>query len=266
VQLAGLVQGSNDPFIYTYVDKNLGAGVPPSPFGKQLLGSVRSLIGLAFADFVVSRGPSLTGMSFSTALTGTLPNFGPKSALTPRGAMKKAPGVSTPLVPSTPQLGGSSSVRDQLLLFQSPLLQRKPPAQLYQETLQAEKLKAQQEALLKAVEERYQLLNQRFGEMLEKTADALLDDLQADDPLTRFLAVHAVGKRRLHLEQTLIDLLADPVAEVRQAARGALARLSRGTDFGPLPTANAAQVRHAQDTWCQWLLMQDPPAQSDEPG
>jgi hypothetical protein len=155
--------------------------------------------------------------------------------------------------------------RDQLQQFQDPLSQQKSPAQLYQEMKQDQQTRDQLQALLKAVQENYQLQNRLFNDMMAEAVPALLDDLRSDDPLTRFLAVHAVGKRRLHLEKTLVGLLADPVPEVRQAARGALARLSRGCDFGPLPSAGTAQVTMAQSVWTEWLLMQDPPAQSDEP-
>jgi hypothetical protein len=137
--------------------------------------------------------------------------------------------------------------------------QRKSPGQLYQEMLQIEKIKDATQKILEAVqklaEERYQLQHRLYVEMLEKETSSLLDDLRSDDPLTRFLAVQAVGKRRLHLESTLIGLLGDAVPEVRQAARSALVRLSRGSDFGT-----------ARDAWRSWLLVQDPPAQADEPG
>jgi HEAT repeat protein len=161
-----------------------------------------------------------------------------------------------------------ATLRDKKLqLYTS--LQRKSPAQLYQEMQQAEKLKETTQKILEArqklLEERIQLQTRLFQEMLEKTAADLVEDLRSEDPLTRFLAVQAAGKRRLHMEQTLIGMLADPVPEVRQAARYALGRLGRGTDFGPHPAAGATQVALAQDAWREWLLMQGAPVLADEP-
>ena len=72
------------------------------------------------------------------------------------------------------------------------------------------------------------------------------------------------GQKRLPLEAELIGLLSDPHPQVRQGARQALVRLSRGNDFGPLPTATAKQISQSARSWRQWLHFQDPPEPAPE--
>jgi hypothetical protein len=194
----------------------------------------------------VSSGPKVTGKSILDGFVKTV-------------------GVSDKTLKKSIQLENWAIVREKVQQLRNALLQRKSPAQLYQEMRQEHQQRDQLQALLKAIQDNYQLQNQLYNANLEKAVPDLVEDLRSDDPLTRFLAVQAVGQRRLHLERTLIDLLGDPILEVRQASRAALARLSRGTDFGPYPAATGLQVARAQSAWAEWLYLQDPPAQRDEP-
>jgi hypothetical protein len=91
------------------------------------------------------------------------------------------------------------------------------------------------------------------------TADprALADRLKEVDRGRRLEAVWAIGVRRLHLEDALIDRLSDRDAEVRRAAHAALVVLARGTDFGPDPEADRGGRRRAADRWRRWLTLQD---------
>jgi HEAT repeat protein len=80
--------------------------------------------------------------------------------------------------------------------------------------------------------------------------------LSARSPVARWLTVQVVKSRRIPLEAELIELLNDPENGVRQAARQALLRLSRGTDFGPLPGWTVARRERAVARWRSWLALQ----------
>jgi hypothetical protein len=89
--------------------------------------------------------------------------------------------------------------------------------------------------------------------------DVVAQKLKDKQPVTRWVAALIAARKRLHLEAQLIQLVADPDSLVRQGAREALIRLSRGNDFGPLPKATAQQIAQLAQAWRQWLALQDPP-------
>jgi hypothetical protein len=133
------------------------------------------------------------------------------------------------------------------------------------EKLQRERnMLAAQEAKVKfdahVAREYAQLLRDLAKDGLERIASKLKDE----QPLVRWLAVQVAGRKRLPLERELIGLLSDPEPLVRQAAREALMRLSRGNDFGPLPTATAKQITQSLRAWRQWHSLQDPPERVPE--
>lgn len=68
----------------------------------------------------------------------------------------------------------------------------------------------------------------------------------------RAVAAYIAGVRNLVYVRELIALLDDDSSMVRQAARGSLVRLSRGHDFGPLPTASDSQRSEAIRNWEKW--------------
>jgi hypothetical protein len=113
---------------------------------------------------------------------------------------------------------------------------------------------------VKLARESQQALQALLKEGLEGVAAKLKDN----QTLTRWAAAMVAGRKRLHLEAELIDRLADPYPQVREAAREALTRLSRGNDFGPLPKATAPQIAQSAQAWRQWLALQDRPERIPE--
>jgi hypothetical protein len=89
----------------------------------------------------------------------------------------------------------------------------------------------------------------------------LVAQLRDPDPWVRWAAVMLIGRKHLHEEKELIQLLWDPVAEVRVAAHQALVRVARGTDLGPNPMDSPAKVQQAIQRWNSWLEAQ----QADRP-
>src|SRR5262249_5199677 len=98
-----------------------------------------------------------------------------------------------------------------------------------------------------------QLQDKLVREMWPEGADDLKTRLADDQPMIRWIAAQVVAQRRLPLESELIELLTDPSAEVREAARQGLVRLSRGCDFGPARRATTAQCTQAATAWRRWL-------------
>jgi HEAT repeat protein len=99
--------------------------------------------------------------------------------------------------------------------------------------------------------------------MSGESDSGLIAKFQDQDPWVRWGAVTLVGRRHLPAAKELIELLGDPVAEVRQAARWALVRLARGTDFGPYPSDSPAKTQQSIRRWTTWLQAQEavpPPA------
>jgi hypothetical protein len=98
-----------------------------------------------------------------------------------------------------------------------------------------------------------------FVQSLWKANDReLCDKLHDNNPLIRWFVVDILSRRQAHVEKELIGLLNDPYLEVRSAARQALVRLARGTDFGPNPRDGQAQIQRAVSGWQSWLERQDP--------
>jgi hypothetical protein len=93
------------------------------------------------------------------------------------------------------------------------------------------------------------LLDKHLG---RQTAAAVKAQLKHDRPEVRAAAARAVGKRGLRYGAELIGLLTDQEAEVSQASRQALVRLSRGQDYGPEPAADAQDVSAAVERWREW--------------
>jgi HEAT repeat protein len=122
------------------------------------------------------------------------------------------------------------------------------------ELLQIAQLQGQQE-----------LLDLLVRQLLDEKPDVLRDKLRDPNPTVRWLTAQVVGRRRLPLEPELIGLLDDREPEVVQAARQALVRLGRGTDFGPSRAASRAERRRAAERWRDWLALQDRPTRKAAP-
>lgn len=85
---------------------------------------------------------------------------------------------------------------------------------------------------------------------------ALKDRLRDPQAEVRAAAAETAGRRAPRLGGDLIPLLKDSDTAVRQAARAALVRLSRGMDFGPEPAASPAQQEEAVRRWQAWWEQQ----------
>ena len=80
--------------------------------------------------------------------------------------------------------------------------------------------------------------------------------LKDDRAAVRALAARICGDKGLRCFAELIDLVADIDADVRQAARGSLVKLSGGSDFGPKPDESIGGQDEAQRQWRAWLAKQ----------
>jgi hypothetical protein len=93
------------------------------------------------------------------------------------------------------------------------------------------------------------LLDKHLARQPAAVVKAKLKDDRAE---VRAAAARTVAARGLHYGSELIDLLTDSDKGVRQAARQALVRLSRGQDFGPEPGASEDDVAVAVRDWSAW--------------
>jgi HEAT repeat protein len=95
-----------------------------------------------------------------------------------------------------------------------------------------------------------------IDKITKEKPDVLQKQLQSKDSLARLLVITMIGQRKIHLEVEIIQSLNDPLPEIRQAAHNALVRISRGTDFGPVPGASRRGVERAVEKWRHWLELQ----------
>jgi hypothetical protein len=237
-RLESLVQGSSDPLVCAYVLTNLGAGVPvTSRYYATLQGlkdlARRRLLQLAWDPLGLRR-----------ALTD------PRLAKLPQKA----------------RLILSLQIKrlQEQLEAQQRLQWHTTAGELTDRLATSAREQAQLKELLreraKASAREYLRLTEELRQLAEEGTDAIALKLHDEQPLVRWLAVQVAGRQRLPLEGYLIDLLSDPAPLVRDAARQALIRLSRGNDFGPPRNATAAQVAEAVRAWRQWYDLQDWPA------
>jgi HEAT repeat protein len=99
-------------------------------------------------------------------------------------------------------------------------------------------------------------LQQLIEKMVKDKPELLCEKLRDGTPLERFLAIQVISRRRLPLEKDLIEALRDPDKIIRQAARDALVRICRGTDFGPSAGVSKRGVGRAVEQWRHWLDLQ----------
>jgi hypothetical protein len=97
------------------------------------------------------------------------------------------------------------------------------------------------------------LLDSHLGRL---PAIVVRQKLKDSDAEVRKAAARVVAAKQPGLGGDLIDLVADAVPEVREAARQALMKLSKGEDFGPADTAGAAEIEAAQKKWRAWWTSQ----------
>ncbi len=94
----------------------------------------------------------------------------------------------------------------------------------------------------------------KMADLSDADLKAALSHRLAD---ARLAALYVVAQKRLHCEDALIERLVDPDSRVTQLARQCLIRLARGTDFGPPPVADAADLVRSQARWKKWWQQQD---------
>jgi hypothetical protein len=90
--------------------------------------------------------------------------------------------------------------------------------------------------------------------LAQQTPAVIKEKLKDSSPEVRLVAIRVVANRHTALVGELIDLLADEVAEVRQAAHEALVKLNKGEDYGPSTVAEAAEIAQAQTKWQAWVM------------
>jgi hypothetical protein len=97
------------------------------------------------------------------------------------------------------------------------------------------------------------LLDSHLGRQIAAVVQQKLKDADAE---VRQAAARVVAEKQPRLGGDVIDLLADPLPDVREAARRALTKLSKGEDFGPGENADTAAVEAAQQKWRAWWMTQ----------
>jgi hypothetical protein len=98
------------------------------------------------------------------------------------------------------------------------------------------------------------LLESNLG---RQSATVVKDRLKDADAEVRAMAARVVAAKQPALAGDLIDLLADEVSDVRQAARQALVKLARGEDHGPSDGADRGEIAQAQAKWRDWWTKQN---------
>jgi hypothetical protein len=97
----------------------------------------------------------------------------------------------------------------------------------------------------------------RLKDLSRESPESLKKKMKASDAETRWMTIQVVGLKRLPFQKELIDRLSDRDKSVRQAARLALIRLSRGNDFGPAVKASKSEQEQAISKWKNWWSLQD---------
>jgi hypothetical protein len=145
---------------------------------------------------------------------------------------------------------------------------RSPEERFLERTIALARMQQYQALMQAAIRDQVQraVIRDRILRQLSREEPAVVrEKLQGEDPLTRLLAVQAAAIRRMPLEGDLIERLTDPMPEIREASRQALIRLSRGADFGPAPSATAAETKAAVTRWQAWWALQDKPEEEKAP-
>jgi hypothetical protein len=86
--------------------------------------------------------------------------------------------------------------------------------------------------------------------------DVVKEKLKDSNAEVRAAAARVAGIKWPGLFSTVIDLLDDLVADVREDAHRSLIRLSKGQDFGPDKDARPEEQSQAKDKWRDWLAKQ----------
>jgi hypothetical protein len=215
-RLLSLVRETHDPFLSWYVVDNLGKGLPRTSKYYDHYEKIRRQI---FKDELAVKVHGW--QATSTRQTN------------PKDQLKK---------------------RQQMLMLEHGIVEAR------QRMMQ----QAEYHALLKTQFEQFARDQARMQEMLpglvrtmsQEEPRAVAKKFHDDDPFLRWVAIQVAAKKWMPVEKELIALLDDPYPGIRDAARQALVRLSRGNDFGPAANATAGQIETAQSHWQRWLALQ----------
>jgi hypothetical protein len=208
VRLNSLVRDSGDPILPLYILNNLGAGVPAQSLYGITVHQVRETARERLLILVWGR----------------------------------------PTPPRRPNLLTDGRLREPLTRLKERLEdQREAVATLHwQEALV--RLRPHFEALAREQVKNQEMLQRTLRELSKEDTEGIAERLGDEQPVLRWLAILVAQRKRLHVERELIDLLKDRTPQVREAARQALVRLSRGNDFGL-----------ARGPWLHWLSLQEGP-------
>lgn len=216
-KLATLFKKSNDPELLDFARENIGAGVTQS----QHMGVLKDL--------------RVTCM-FRKRAIGQRASF----QVAPVPAYLRA--VTLPRLTIKPTDLEPGPRRDQL----AKELAKRPPSDVLTDlgTIAADGSDAEIQKQAREVLEEY--LSQRDVSVLRNTLQDGLVEVRA-------AAARVVGKKGLHFERELIELLGDIDADLRHAARAALVKLNPSVDFGPERDDSLTERTKAVERWRDWL-------------
>jgi hypothetical protein len=214
--LRSLVSGSGDPVIVRYAAEHILEGVPPQ--SKYYAKFVQYRNDLVSTLFEVHFNPK-RGLGFR-----------PRNPLEAKFALQK---------------------QAQLVLEHQQAMQR-----ALQEAEFRAYMQKQFEEMVKEQAKQNELIHKLLRQLVKEDDVVVVNKLIDPEPMQRWIAVLVSDRKRLQVEDKLIDLLDDPHPAVREAAHHALVRLGRSTDFGPPAKAKAKDIAAAQKSWREWHQLQ----------
>lgn len=222
-RISMILNGSNDIELLTFAKENIGAGVT----GKRHMVTVRDLqVGCALRRSAIVRQQQFAAKAPPATMPFT--GFGqmPLPEMTKAAERAKAP---------------------QFKMMVAEAEKRKTP----------ELLKLLAAGAANPDGETRKLGQSLLQKQLERETPERLKMLLKDDSAeVRAAAARVIGLRDLRFGAELIERLSDVEPAVQQAARQALVRLARGTDFGPEASADSTARESAIERWRLWWSKQ----------
>ena len=237
--LMSLVRDNRDPTVLIYALENLGKPIPAnSKYSDTFIKSRQELQQI----FVRLRWDPVGAWDSVGA-------WDPVGARNPAGARNPTASVASKVLQR--QTASQQAVKlakdkaDKADKAEAKVQQAMVRVQQAMVRAQQAMVKAQQQQLQEMAKEQAkqtELINGLLRKLVKEDDAVVLNQLHDEEPMNRYVAVLIADYKRLPIQETLIDLLADRHVAVRQAAHQALVRLGRSTDFGPAPNANATQI------------------------
>jgi hypothetical protein len=223
-QLQSLLRTSRDPELLDYARENIGAGVGETRH-KAVLENLRVMC-LMRKRYVAQ----------NTAALQTAPGIHPLHSMTVSQLLSEA---------------ASSDQGPQRSAYLKELESRRTD-----EILPDTSAVAADDSNAKPQRLARDLLERRLGRLPLK---AFKEKFKADEVEVRAAAARVAGKKFVHVEKELIDLLTDDSAYLRKTAHQALVRLNPRIDFGPKADDDATEREAAVQKWREWLAKQAKP-------